>query len=77
MSVKSQIGVNDTPEYPKLLVNKTNGDVTLFSSDKVGTVVGNNRISKPQSARPTGFYWSSWVMDSFENFNGSITLQNA
>ncbi len=66
------------PQYPKLMIaNKKatyeEGMIVLFECDKQGVVIK----SVVDSDKYIGYKCASFNMDCFDDFNYTITLQNA
>ena len=59
-------------DYPKLMTT-ADGAVVLFWESEEGILVQEGTISK----RPVGYYTNSWDMACFEDYEGSITLENS
>ena len=57
--------------YPCLMVS-LNGSVVLFTESKVGTLVHLSPITK----RPVGYHSTTWGMELFKLYKGSINLSN-
>lgn len=57
--------------YPCLMVS-LKGTVVLFTEYKVGTLVH----PRPTTKRPVGHHSTSWSMDLFKLYKGSINLSN-
>lgn len=62
--------VNEEQGYPKLMKHKTTGLIVLFSSRKWGKVVFADK------EWPVGETSHNWDTHGFEDYNGSVTLQN-
>ena len=56
-------------DFPKLMIDKSNNCVVLFSQKECGQVV--HSIS---GMYPVGRYLESWCMPNFCDFHGTITL---
>ena len=59
--------------FPKLMATKDNLLIVLFSEQKCGTVIVDNRCNIYYEA---GLYSTVWDMESFTDFKEPITLQN-
>ena len=57
--------------FPKLMIAE-DGEIVLFSEEKVGVIV-NTKIN---SFYQIGEYSDDWHMNSFKDFYGSITMSN-
>jgi hypothetical protein len=53
--------------YPKLRRSWETGAIILFSSETTGVVVGRGDL---------GYFSSEWAEYYFEDFDGSVTLEN-
>ena len=62
------ISTDEKPVFP-CLMQHGRGIIVLFHSERCGLVVKNNHD-------PIGEYREDWIMDSFEPFHGSVTLEN-
>ena len=78
--MKSRIEIEQVPvkPFPKLMVEKPEagtGAVVLFTAPKVGTVVyaGYDDEEPPYE---TGEHGTSWIMDCFKDFEGTVILSN-
>lgn len=56
-------------EFPKLMV-ASDGEIVLFVDYGKGMVVNGGKENA------MGAYSSSWVMDCFQHFTGTVTLSN-
>ena len=56
--------------YPKLMKSRVSGVIVLFESEGRGMVVYSH-----ETASPVGHFSSEWG-DTFEDFEGAITLEN-
>ena len=57
--------------FPKLMISN-NGTVVLMNEDASGTALTSNRTSFYK----VGHYATDWIMGSFVDYNGTITLEN-
>lgn len=58
--------------YPWLGINEHNC-IVLFYADNMGTVL---RSADGDSPLGVGYYSTKWNMGDFQEFNGTITLEN-
>lgn len=71
-----------TPEekkiYPWLGVQKDSGAVVLFTEPRKGTVVGHTGFQSRASATPqrVGYTTTAWIENTFNKFEGEVTLSN-
>ena len=56
--------------FPKLMQSRLTKTIILFSKRNEGVVVG-----KPNNT-PIGYYSTSFEMTNFEDFTGSVCLEN-
>jgi len=71
--MKSTIKETDSPPaYPKLRKKKDGTMIVLFNSSTTGMVVHSN----DPSDYPVGYHSTSWFEEKFEDFCGTITLEN-
>lgn len=76
MTIKST--VSDTPckkrelSFPKLMHSKRSTAILLFYSERNGVIVSGITRSK----HTVGFSWGAWPMEDFEDYKGSICLEN-
>ena len=69
--MKSVIEENKTQiKYPCLMMSKQTLAVVLFVSPSIGTTVSEGLGSC------LGYHTSSWDMNCFEHFHGTVTLSN-
>lgn len=57
--------------FPKLMKSKSDGLIVFFNSRDHGIVVGN-----PRGRWGVGSYSSSWNTGVFEDYEGSVCLEN-
>lgn len=69
--VKAEKEVKNIP-FPKLMKSTINEAIVLFYKDGEGIVVSNSNDGEYR----LGYLSSTWIMQNFRDFNGSITLQN-
>lgn len=71
MNVTSVRRTNPKIGFPKLMISRNEGMIVLFSSEKQGVAldVGGSTYYKK------GHFASDWIIDSFEDFHGTITLE--
>ena len=73
MGVKSEKARKDNGlEYPALMIGAVSGVVVLMRGYARGTVVHKSG----STVHDIGEYSSTWSMESFEPFTGTITLSN-
>jgi hypothetical protein len=70
MKVTATDGKRQELDFPKLMISKTSGDIVLFSEEGIGTVIKGD-------AGVIGDYCSSWTFINFEDYTGTITLENS
>lgn len=56
--------------YPKLMKSVTTGNIVLFSSEGVGTLLSQG------VTRDIGDFRDEWLMENFEDYHGAVTLKN-
>lgn len=56
--------------FPKLMISKKN-TIVLFEDNGLGTCVATGG-----SLNPLGVFANDWDMTMFEDFNGSVCLEN-
>ncbi len=61
----------DDKPFPKLMVGNRSGIIVLMVKSCAGTVVGN-----PASDFPLGTFSSTWTLEYFTDYPGTITLSN-
>ena len=66
----SSKAARESREYPKLMISKDLLLVVLMSAEKQGVVIDCTGVYE------VGHFSTDWHMDSFEDFEGSITLSN-
>jgi hypothetical protein len=73
MSVKANVESTEKKivSYPKLRKSNLYGTIVLFVAPRMGTVV-----SAGGGGNPIGYHSDSWSLESFEDFDGTVTLQN-
>ena len=65
--------LNSSTEYPKLMVGINTGVIVLFSWKSKGTVIN---IGNGTTGLSVGDYFYEWKMETFEDFHGSVILNN-
>ena len=68
--IKSVVNVEaERNDYPKLMASKS-GVIVLFSKHGCGTIISSGEHYE------CGRWRDDWLMDVFNDFDGSITLSN-
>lgn len=73
MPIKSKRTSNPNfPDRPKMLIHEEYEIVVLFTSYKNGVVVHSEHDNFP-----IGYAYADWKMKEFENYYGTVTIQNS
>lgn len=74
MAIKSVSETNKDgkTEYPKLMCHRKHEFIVLFTNDRWGIIVNCEKCSK---TFPVGYY-GDWLISSFKEFYGKVTLSN-
>lgn len=68
--VESRIVKKSKPIYPRLMLETNQTRIILFTGSGTGTVVHSGHLMD------IGDYCSTWDMDCFTEFTGTIELKN-
>lgn len=63
--------VDQTKPFPKIMRHKKLGSITLFSSERKGTVIHTG-----QTVHTAGFHCDYFSAEEYDDYNGPVTLQN-
>lgn len=62
--------------FPKLMKSTSSGNIVLMNSSN-GTCGAGVVVVYKGGAIDVGHYSNMWTIDMFEDYDGSVTLQNA
>lgn len=77
--IKSEISTHSVEKkgFPKLMITDSDSEekkmIVLFTKSNTGTVVYSERKN---SYYVQGFYSDKWIPEEFQDFDGTIQLQN-
>jgi hypothetical protein len=75
MGVKSEVSEVKKDTFPRLMVDKEDGEVCIFISDRECTVVKSGQ-KEGRISMPIGHVRTMVNFSIYEPFTGSITLSN-
>jgi len=72
VSTREEQAASPTPQFPCLMLGRNSEQIVLFKAPKCGTVVSSGCYTANE-----GRYSTDWLMEVFEPFNGTLTLENS
>ena len=76
MKVKIVESPKKINRFPRLMKSINNHHIVLFTRAREGVCIGNAKPSTRSRGVDIGYGSDSWNMNLFENYSGTLTLEN-